>query len=405
MSGLLEGLKVVAMEHMEAIPAATVWLADWGADVIRIEPPDGEMWRGTKKIRGTFRAVQLEHCTIDWGITLLNRNKRGMAFNLKTEEGTEIVHKLIKQADIFVSNYERGTLAKLKLDYPTLSALNPSLIYAFFSGYGTVGPDKDERGFDNAAGWARTGLMHMTGEIGSIPPRVRGGVMDRTAAPHVVAGVLAALYHREKTGKGQEIEASLFRSGVWTLALDIQGALAGSPMPKDDRTKAQNPIWNHYQTKDGRWFQLAMLQSDVSWPNFCRAIERPELEKDPKYATMEARTENCEELVKIIENVMASKTMKEWDMRFKDNYCIVGRAQTLDEVITDPQAIANNFFVDLPGTNGKLKTVTSPIEFKQNPAEIKSLAPEVGQHNEEILLELGYTWDDITRLKDKGVIP
>jgi crotonobetainyl-CoA:carnitine CoA-transferase CaiB-like acyl-CoA transferase len=404
MAGILRGLKVIAMEHMEAIPAASVWMADWGAEVIRVEPLTGDMWRGARRVRGTFRTIKLDGAEADWGIQLLNRNKKGLAINLKTKPGIEILYKLIEKADVFMSNYQFDTLEKLKLDYTSLSQINPRLVYAFFSGYGTVGPDKEQRGFDNAAGWARSGMMYMTGEPGSPPPKVRGGVMDRTAAPHVVAGVLAALLHREKTGKGQELEVSLFHSAVWTLALDIQGALVGSPMPKDDRTKAQNPIWNSYRTKDDRWFQLAMLQSDLSWPDFCKAIERPKLENDPRFKDMEARRENCEELIRIIDEVLASKTMDEWDRRFREHNCIYGRVQSPAEVINDPQALANDFFVDLPHPAGKFKVVATPVKFRQNPASVKTAAPEVGQHNEEILLEMGYSWDDIAQLKEQGVI-
>jgi crotonobetainyl-CoA:carnitine CoA-transferase CaiB-like acyl-CoA transferase len=225
------------------------------------------------------------------------------------------------------------------------------------------------------------------------------------AAAHAVAGILAALLHREKTGKGQELEFSLYHTGVWTLASDIQSALMGLPIPKHDRTKASNPIWNTYRTKDDRWFWLAMLQSDIHWPDFCRAIERPELENDPRFNTMETREQNSEELIRILDEILAAKNIKDWEKRFRENNCIYGRVQTPLEVTSDPQAIANDFFAEIHHPiGGKMKLVTTPVNFYQNPASIRTPAPEIGQHTEEILLDLGYSWDDIAWLKEQGVI-
>ena len=405
MAGVLEGLRVVAMEHMEAIPASTLWMADWGAEVLKIEPLTGDMFRGTARAHGTSTAIQLDHGEVKWAFQLLNRNKKSLAVDLKKDSGSTILYKLIQVADVFVSNYELDTLKKLRVDYATLSQINPKLIYAVISGYGSVGPDKNQRGFDHAAGWARTGMQYLIGEPGQPPPRLRGGMIDRgVAAPHALAGILAALLHREKTGKGQELEVSLFHSGVWTIAIDIQAALVGTPMSKDDRAKAQNPIYNVYRTKDNRWIQMSMLQSDVSWPAFCQAIERPALENDSRFNSLEKRTQNCEELVRIIDEVLSSKNMEEWDKRFREYDLIYAPVQSPTEVTIDPQALANDFFVELPYYAGELKVVTTPVKFHQNPASVRAPAPEVGQHTEEVLLELGYTWEEIARLKEQGVI-
>jgi len=404
MSGVLEGLKVVSMEHMEAIPAASVWLADWGAEVIKVEPLQGEMWRGTKMVQGSPIWVELENGSLNWGFQLLNRNKKGLALDLKTETGMEILYKLVERADVFMSNYERGALKNLKADYDSLKQINPKIIYAFLSGYGTVGPDKDERGYDIAAAWARAGFQYMVGEPGAIPPKQRGGMMDRTVAPHVVAGVCASLVHRDKTGEGQMLEISLYHSATWTIALDVQSNLAGKSLPRDDRSSAQNPLWNDYRAKDDRWFILAMLQSDVFWADFCKAIEKPELEKDPRFADMQARAQNCVELIGILNEVFATKTIDEWDKEFKARDLIFARIQSPAEVIADPQALANNFFTELNHPAGQMKVINSPVKFIQNPASVRSPAPEVGQNNEEILLDLGYTWEDIAGIKEQGVI-
>jgi len=405
MTGVLEGLKVLEMGHVVAMPAATATLADWGADVIKIEPLTGEMARGFKIVQGGDTTVKGKGGETSWYVHMLNRNKKSLAVNLKTEPGKEIIYKLIKDYDIFASNYELNSLKRLKMDYTTMSQINPELIYAVLTGYGTVGPDKDERGFDYAAAWAHSGMQYMIGEPGCIPPPQRGGMMDRVTGAHIVAGILAALLHREKTGEGQHLELSLYHVGVWTLLGDIQSALMGTPQPKHERAKAPNPLFNTYRTKDDRWLWLSMLQSDLSWSDFCRAIERPELENNPRFNSIEMRQQNCEELIRIIDESIVSKTMDEWDKILRKNNCIYSRVQTPLEVTTDPQAIANGFFAEVPHpVVGKMKLVTTPVKFYPNSASLRTPAPEVGQHTEEILLDLGYSWDDIAQLKEQGVI-
>jgi crotonobetainyl-CoA:carnitine CoA-transferase CaiB-like acyl-CoA transferase len=406
MTGVLEGIRAIDMGHVVAVPAAGATLADWGAEVIKIEPLDGELARGigTRYRMVDEKVVPIDDSEVNWVFQYLNRNKRGLALNLRTDPGREVLYKLIQKTDIFMTNYEANTLKTLKADYETLFEFNPGLIYGLLTGYGTEGPDRDERGFDYSAGWARSGAMHMVGEPGSVPPPQRGGMIDMVTGAHVVSGVMAALLHKGKTGNGQKLEFSLYHTSVWTMAHDIHSALVGLPNPKHDRTKPPNPLFNSYRTKDDRWFWLAMLYPDDSWPDLCRAIGRPELEDDPRFNSLPARWENSEELVLIIDEILASKTRDEWEMIFRENNCIYGRVSTLEEVITDPQAMANNFFTDLRHPEIDMKVVTPPVKFCQNPSSVKAPAPEVGQHTEEILLELGYSWDDITQLKDQSVI-
>jgi crotonobetainyl-CoA:carnitine CoA-transferase CaiB-like acyl-CoA transferase len=202
MKNILEDVKVVSLEHMEAGPAATVWLADWGAEVIKVESLQGERWRGGGKI------------TDNWAFQLLNRNKKSLSVNLDTDQGRDIFYKLVKKSDVFISNYQLGTLKKLNADYDSLKKVNPGIIYALLTGYGTQGPDKNERAYDFTAAWARAGFQYIMGEPDSAPVRQRGGMMDRTAASHLVAGICAALFHKEKTGEGQLVEVSLYHSGV-----------------------------------------------------------------------------------------------------------------------------------------------------------------------------------------------
>ena len=400
MTGILQGLKVIDMGHFVAVPSAGALFADWGADVLKIEPLDGDAQRGFKSL-----LLKLTGSEVNWRFEVHNRNKKSMALDLKKEAGREILNKLVEGADVFMSNYELEAIKRLEMDYANLSRINPGLIYASLSGYGKVGPDKNERGFDFAAAWARTGTQYLMSEPGGTPPQQRGGMMDRTTGAHMAAGILAALLHREKTGEGQELEFSLYHSGVWTLAADLQVALGGVPLNQNDRTKAINPIWNSYQTMDGRWLQLAMLQADLSWPDFCRAIEMPEMEDDPRFQNMEIRAEHCEELIHILDETFKSKTRTEWENRLRDNNCIYGRIESPEEVIHDPQAEANGLFTEVQHPEvGEVKYVATPVKFRQNPASVRTASPELGQHTEEILLELGHTWDEIVELKEQGVI-
>jgi crotonobetainyl-CoA:carnitine CoA-transferase CaiB-like acyl-CoA transferase len=400
LTGILEGLKVIDMGHFVAVPSAGAIFADWGADVIKIEPLDGDAQRGFKSL-----LLKLTGSEVNWRFEVINRNKKSMALDLRKDAGRDILYKLVEGSDVFMSNYELGAIKRLKLDYSTLSQINPRLIYALVTGYGTVGPDKDERGFDFAAAWARTGIQHLISEPGNPPPQQRGGMMDRTVGGHMVAGILAALWHREKTGEGQEMELSLYHSGVWTLAADLQVALGGLPLNQNDRTKAMNPLWNSYRTRDDRWLQLAMLQADLSWPDFCRAIEKPELENDPRFIDLETRAGHCEELIHILDEIFASKDRKEWEIQLRENNCIYGRIETPEEVINDPQAEANGFFAKIQHPEvGEVRYVTSPVTFRQNPASVRTASPEIGQHTEEILLELGYSWDEIVEFKEQKAI-
>ena len=405
MAGILEGVKVVDMGHVVAVPAAGALLSDWGAEVIKLEPLTGDLLRGHRRNYGVDLVAQFADGEVHSSIELLNRNKKGLALDLKQESGREILYRLVKEADVFMSNYEQSALKKLKVDYATLSQHNPRLIYALLTGYGTTGPDKDERGFDYSAAWARTGIQYMIGEPGSAPPPQRGGMMDRVASIQIVAGISAALFHREKTGEGQAMEFSLYHTGVWVLASDIQCALMGSPLPKHDRTRAPNPLWNTYQTKEGRWIWLSMLQSDLQWPGLCRAIGRPELEDDPRFNSMDMREQNCEELISILDEIFATKATAEWEKPLREHSCIYARVQSPLEVTTDPQSLANDFFAEIEHPiGGKMRLVNTPAKFLQNPSSVRAAAPQIGQHTEEILVDLGYSWEDIIRLKEQGVI-
>jgi crotonobetainyl-CoA:carnitine CoA-transferase CaiB-like acyl-CoA transferase len=382
-----------------AIPATGAILADMGAEVIKLEPLTGEIQRGNKASSGVATGA------INWSVQVLNRNKKGLALNLKSASGLKIFHELIKKSDVFMHNYELDAVKKLGLDYASLCQVNPRLIYAAMNGYGTKGPDRNERGYDYAAGWARSGIMDLIGEPGRTPSSQRPGMMDSVTGTHVATGILAALYHREKTGRGQEIETSLYHVGVWTLSIDIQMALGGLNPGKRTRYQSQNPLFNSYRTKDDRWIWMAMLAPDPTWPGFCQSLDHPEWERDPRFNSMDARGKNCQELIRLIDEVLATRTLAEWEPIWRRYNVIYGRVQSPAEVISDPQALANDFFAEVEHPDaGKVRIVNTPIKFLQEPGKVETTAPEVGQHTEDILLGLGFTWEDLGRFKNEGVI-
>ena len=402
MTGILEGTKVIEMGHLVAVPAAGATMADWGAEVIKIEPPNGEMARGIYVLPDQEDpAAGLP--SNNWYFHVLNRNKKAMGIDLKTEAGRDIICKLVRQADVFLTNYETATAAALGMDYETLCQVNPKLVYASLTGYGTVGPDKDLRGLDWTAGWTSSGIMYTLTKPGGVPAAPRGGMIDRVTGANIVGGVCAALLHKEKTGQGQKIEFSLYHTGVWTIVEDIQAALVGQELPRHTRTAPMfSPTMNSYRTKDKKWFWMSGM--GTTWDIFCEAIGRLDLVEDPRILTAPISKKDMRELVHILESVFATKTRRQWDKIFRKYDLIFGWAASPAEIVRDKQAIENGFFPDLQHPDEKMRVVATPVKFCQNPVSVRAPAPETGQHTEDMLLELGYGWEDIAGLKEQGVI-
>lgn len=406
MSGLLDGIKILDMGQVVAVPAAGGMLADWGAEVVKVEPLTGDSLRGARtRVGMSAKERAAEEATVNWLMQTSNKNKKSIAVDLKQQAGRDILYRLVKKFDGFMTNYEMKSVKSLGVDYDALSQHNPAIVYGILTAYGSKGPDRDERGYDYGAAWARSGIQHLIGEPGCVPPTQRGGLMDRMVGAHMAAGMLAALLHKQRTGKGEMFEVSLYQTGVWAIAGDIQNALKGVKVSPNDRLHPPNPLSNCYCSKDGHWFRLSLLQADKYFPNLCATIERPDLLTNPKFKDMDIRVKHTTEFVKILDEAFASRTMAEWKPRFQKNELTYGLVQTPEEVIHDPQAIANGFFADIPAPEGGLvKIVTPPIKFRQNPARIETLAPEIGQHTEELLLDSGYDWEQIAKLKEERVI-
>jgi crotonobetainyl-CoA:carnitine CoA-transferase CaiB-like acyl-CoA transferase len=402
MAGPLTGVRVVEITMFQQGPVAGMRLGDLGADVIKVEPKTGDPARGFMRIVGVDAGLKGRNYYFESN----NRNKRSIAIDLTKEEGKKIFFKLIKQADIFLTNMSIDAPKRMGIDYEALSAINPRLIYAHASGWGRKGPDAGALSFDYT-GVARSGTMMMCGERGGPPGTLIPGMGDEQGGLMCAWAVTAALYAREKTGKGQMVDTSLMGSLIALQGVNFAATgVLGQEYPRWLRSQAGNAIYNHYECGDGKWIVLAHLQPDRYWPSVCKAMGLEELEKDPKFSTVEARHANAKELVAIFDKKFATKTRAEWMQIFKKENVIYTPVQTSTEVFEDPQPLANDYIVSVEHPVwGKIKMLGFPWTFHETPASIRREAPVLGQHTEEILLELGYTWDDITRLKTEEVVP
>ncbi len=403
MAGALEGVRVVELAIWAAAPGGAVIMADWGAEVMKVEDPNGgDPYRGflstgigpasASALNGPFESD--------------NRNKKSVAVDIRTEAGRQIVHRLVEQADVFLTNFRPAAIERYHMDYETLRTRNPKLIYVGLTGYGKHGEEKDRAAFDYAGFWARSGIMASMGEPDAPPPSQRPGMGDHTTSIAVVAATSAALFARERTGIGQEVDVSLYRTGIWADSIDIQMSLISKQnITRMSRKSVGNPLFNAYQTQDDKWLYLVMLQSDRHWPTFCKTIGREDLLHDARFVDGTARRENGSALVTILDAALLKKPQAEWAALFDEAEIFWGPVQTVQDVINDPQARANGAFVPLDHPSGeRIELVATPVDFSQTPAEVKAAAPEVGQHTEEVLLAAGYSWEELNAFREKGAI-
>ena len=403
MDGALTGIKVVEVAMWAAGPGGGAILADWGADVIKIEDPDGgDPFRGFL----TTGIGSSSGLTINGAFEIDNRNKRSVAVNIRAEEGQAIVYRLIQDADVFLTNLRPAALERYHLDYETLRAHNTKLIYVGVTGYGKTGPERDRAAFDYAGFWARSGIMATMGEPDAPPPSQRPGMGDHTTTLSVAAATSAALFARERTGVGQEVGLSLYRTAVWVDSIDIQTALlTRQDIPRMSRKAMGNPLFNCYRAKDGKWLYLVMLQSDRHWPTFCEVIARKDLTNDPRFADTALRSQNAVELIAILDPIFVEKTQAEWALLLDTAGLFWGPVQTVEDVINDPQTKANGAFVPVAHPSGQqIEMVASPVDFSETPATIRHAAPGLGQNTEEILLTAGYSWEEMAKLRENGTV-
>jgi len=395
---IFSGLKVVDLASFIAGPGAAVILSDFGAEVIKVEPPTGDTWRIGYKIPPQPRAKD----NYPWHLN--NRNKRGLALNLKSPDAGKIVERLVKWADVVIVNTPHPARKKLKLTYEDVSKWNPRLIYADITGYGDKGPDADLPGFDITSYWARSGLLSLTRDAGAPPTLPVAGSGDHGTAVSLYSAIVTALYRREKTGKGSYVTTSLLASGIWACGVAIQGALAdGTFFPLHDRLNPPNATLNVYRSSDDNWF-LIVLTPD-KWPALANGIRRPELLSDSRFADPASQITNSAALTGILDEVFASQPMAHWTEVFDKGNLTFGVVRAPSEVIRDPQLQANDIVVPLEGAGGHLQfTISSPIQVHDVDKVAAKRAPEIGEHNEEILQELGFDAKQIDLFLESGVV-
>jgi len=396
--GPLAGIKVVELGVWIAGPATGGLLADWGADVVKIEGRDGDPARRFMNMFGG-------EIPFNPPFELDNRSKRSIVIDLANPVGLAIAHELIDRADVFLTNVRLDALGRLGLDPDALLARSPRLIYCAVTGFGVEGPERDRAAYDIGAFWARSGVASLLTPPNGSPPFQRGGMGDHGAGMAGAAAVSAALVARERTGKGQLVSTSLLRHGAYTVGFDVNISVRlGLPVAIGTHATMGNPLINWYVDRDGRHFWLIGLEGDRHWPDLCRAIGRPEWIDDERYATVFARRDNCRDLIDQLDEIFATKTRDEWGVEFDRENVWWARVQTVEELLADPQFLASGGLVEVPDGPSTATMVASPVDFAGTPWKPRSMPPELGEHTDEILGEIGRDEESIARLREDGVV-
>ncbi|ABK68619.1 MULTISPECIES: CoA transferase [Mycobacterium avium complex (MAC)] len=386
MAGPVEGVTVVELGVWVAGPAAGGILADWGADVIKIEPPTGDPARMFGRMLGC-----------DLGLNppfeMDNRSKRSVVLDLSSEPDRRAAFELLSGADVFLTNVRPGALQRLGLDFASVSAANPRLVYGLITGYGESGPDADRAAFDVAAFWSRAGVAHLLTRPGDTPPFQRGGMGDHSAGMTMAAAVCAALLARERTGAGQLVTTSLYRQGAYTVSFDLNTYLmSGQPIAIGQRESMGNPCMNNYAASDGRRFWIVGLEPERHWPALCRAVGRPEWRDDPRFADARARAANSVALIAALDEIFATRPLDEWAQIFAGEPDFFwSPVNSLEDVVADEQFHAAGGIVYVPDgadDQAAVPMVATPADFHGTPWAPRSAAPELGQHTAEVLAEL-----------------
>ena len=400
---LLSGVRVVELGMWVAGPAAGGMLADWGAEVIKIEEPGGDPMR---RFFGLLSGSKEERCP---PFDLYNRGKKSLMLDINQQEGRDLVERLIDGADVFVTNMRPGFLERVKLDPTTLTAKYPRLVYASLTAYGLTGPDRDAPGYDHSGFQGRTGVADRSTPPGAVPTQLPGGMGDNVTAITTVAGILGALFSRTRTGRGQLVGTSLLRTGIYSIGMDVSTRLTlGRIAPTPMRTKARNPLFNTYQASDGKWFWLVGTESDRHWPKVLHALGLDALKDDAQYATPRDRRRNAPALMAQFEATFAAKTRVEWAAVFREHDVWWAPINSMDDLMTDPQVIAAGAFIQVPGQTpapeGDFNGIATPVDFSGTPVMANVPPPIAGAHTAELLRELGLDDAAIAALNERGVV-
>jgi crotonobetainyl-CoA:carnitine CoA-transferase CaiB-like acyl-CoA transferase len=396
---IFEGLKVLDCASFIAAPAAATVLSDFGAEVIKIEPPGaGDPYRNLPKLPGYPRS---EH---NFAWLLESRNKRSLALDLSRQEGQAVLHRLVTDADVFINNFPPAVRDRLGISWAELAPLNPRLIYASFTGYGEKGEEANKPGFDSNAYWARSGLMDLVrADESTTPARSVAGMGDHPCAMALYGAIVTALYKRERTGKGSHVRSNLMANGVWANGVLAQARLCGAKFSeRRPREHALNALANHYKCRDGRWLILSLLSEERQWPALARCLGREDLVTDARFATKADRHARSVELIKLFDEIFATRDLAEWRKCLDGNGLVFGVVGILDDIPTDRQMIDND--VLLPFEGDTLLTINSPIWIDGSRKATPRRPPDVGEHSDEVLREAGYDEAAIQQLRASGAV-
>lgn len=406
MSGALDGVRVVEVSIMAFVPSTGAVLADWGADVVKVEHPDhGDQMRGST-VQGVPPHGWRDGFNLLWESA--NRGKRSVGLDLHEPEAREVLYELIDTADVFLTNLLPAGRDKLGIAAESIMSRNPRIIYGIGTAFGSQGPQATSRGYDILSFWHSSGISHaLTDPDASTPVVMPGpGFGDVTSGMNLAGGIAAALYQRERSGKGQLVEVSLLGSGLWSAQTNTVGAdlLGLDELPRRRREDYDNPLALPYRTSDGRFIALSMTESDRYWPGLCRVASRLDLLDDQRLATAQRRAENSDYCLEVLEEIFSTRTLREWQEALANQDGPWATVQSPRDLLESPQVAANNYIREVDYGDGRIaRLVASPVAFSRSSVELGP-APELGAHTEEVMLELGHSWDDIVKLKDLGVI-
>lgn len=404
MKRIMEGVRVIEVAAWTYVPIAGAVLAEWGADVIKIEHPEtGDPQRGLL----TSGLMPSGPGGVNFMMELPNRGKRSVGLDLKHEKGREVLLELVKTADVFLTNFRPQARKNLRIDVDDLRAVNPKLIYVRGSGHGQRGPESERGGYDACSYWARGASADIISDPDGYPLAQPGPAYgDVIGGLTIAGGISAALYHREHTGEAVVVDNSLLATGMWATGATVlmAGLFDFARFPRGNRGKVPNPLVLTYKTKDGRYLSLVMLESDRYWADLVVKVGRPELVDDARFVNAAARGENSEACVAILDEIFASRTFDEWKELLQDVKGVWAPVQTAAEVLEDPQVVANDYIREVESASGaKFRMVTSPLQFDEQPPDLVR-APDHGEHTEEVLGELGLDMDAIMDLKVAGAV-
>jgi crotonobetainyl-CoA:carnitine CoA-transferase CaiB-like acyl-CoA transferase len=404
MSNALTGYRVLEVAAWAFVPAAGAVLADWGADVIKVEHPvTGDPQRGLV----SMGLIPGGPGAVNYIMEQPNRGKRSIGIDMATDKGREVLYKLAESSDVFLTSFLPSVRQRLKIDVEHIRAVNPNIVYARGTGQGPRGVDSDKPGYDGSVYWGRGGIGHaLTPGDSKFPIGGRAAFGDLAGGMAIAGGIAAGLLQRATTGEAPLVDVSLLGLAMWQLSPDIvaSGLYGGDPMPKFSRRSTPNPLVGSYRTSDDRFITLMMLQSDRFWPEFCTCVGRPDLIDDPRFGDGASRFNNREECVAIIDELFATRTYEQWKSVLANLSGAWAPVQMASELVDDPQVRANGYLPRIHRSDGKeYDLVANPVQMNETADELQP-APEHGQHTEEILLELGLDWDAIAAYKQAGAV-